>query len=348
MEKKVSANISHRPEAAARASDKQAGAADGASDVLVCIDETDAWKRAIPHARAVASAFGGEVVLVTVIETRENGRSQLDPVDWEIRKRRARTNLQNLAKEYATSECGIKTRTLEGNTIDQLCACASQRPQDITTVAGRGGTASLASQSHLAHVVDIDIGSVLMVPPDAEMPKGGKYRRIFVPLDGSPLAESAIPNAVALARSHEAELLLCHMMPDPGITVIGPSDESAEALQMQIRQRNMRTGKAYLKRIGGRVKDAGVQVKTVFVDSADVRRSLLEAARMHASDLIVMASHGQGGQPDVPTGHVAGFILHHSTIPVLMVRRQQGNGNTHAFSGVHSNGIRVPSKTNNG
>lgn len=344
----MSANTAEKPEAEPRAARNQGAPSDEPSNVLVCIDETDAWKASIPHALAVASSFGGEVVLVKVIETPENGTAQLDPVDWEIRIRKARTNLENLAKEYTTPECAVKTRTLEGNMIEQLCACASQKPQDITAVSGSGGTKSWTSRHNMARLVDFDIGSVLMIPPNVALSKQQTYRRIFVPLDGSPVAESAIPKAVALAKAHKSELVICHIMPDPGITVIGPSDEGSVSLQRQVRQRNRQTGKDYLSRVGGRVKDAGVPVTTVFIEGADARRSLLQAARKHAADLIVMASHGQGAQPDVPAGHVASFVLDHSTIPVLMVRKQYRNGDAHAFKDVRSSGVRVPTNSNNG
>ena len=56
----------------------------------------------------------------------------------------------------------------------------------------------------------------------------------------------------------------------------------------------------------------------------------------------------QSGQTDVATGHVTGFILDHSTIPVLMVRKQHLTEEAHTFSDVKSSGVRVPNKMNDG
>ena len=321
---------------------------DETSDVLVCVDDTDAWKSTIPHAQAIASSFGGKVVLIKVFERSGSGAPPIDPVDWEIRKRSSRSNLEKLAEDYSTSECEVCIKIVEGNLIDQLCACATQNPQDITAVLRNGHKNGWRARSRFGHMLDLDIGSVLMIPPDLKSAVPTKYNRIFVPLDGSKLAEAAIPSAISIAKAHGAEVLICHVTPDIGITVIGPSDEADRALQEQIRKRNRQTGKGYLKRIGSTLKDCGVPVSTVFIENGDVRRSLLDAAREHGADLLVIASHGQSGQTDVATGHVTGFILDHSTNPVLMVRKQRLTEEAHAFSDVKSSGIRVPNKMNDG
>lgn len=337
-----------QPDFASRDIKAPGAPSDESPDVLVYVDETESCKSSIPHAIAVASSFGGKVILVKVLETQENGSMPIDPVDWEIRKQTARTDLENLVKKYSMPECVVKIRTLEGNLIDQLCACASQKPQDIIAVSRNDSTEGLRSRHSMRHLVDFDIGSVLLIPSNVSASNPQKYKRIFVPLDGSPLAESAIPKAVAIAKAHDAEVLICHIMPDPGITVIGPLDKTAAALHKQVWLRNSQTGKDYLKRIASRLKDSKVPVKTVFVDLGDVRRSLLETADKHSANLIVIASHGQSAQSDVPSGHVASFVLDHSTIPVLMVRKQHRNVDAHTFSDVRSSGLRVPAKTNNG
>lgn len=162
---------SEKPDPAPGVLDKPGTAFDGSCDVLVCIDETGAWRGSILHAQAVASSFGGKVVLVKVIETPEQGMPQPDPVDWEIQKRMARTKLKNLAKEYSTPECAVEIRTLEGNLIDQMCACASQKPHDITAVSGNGGAKGRTFRHNMRRLVDFDIGPVLLTPPNVELSK---------------------------------------------------------------------------------------------------------------------------------------------------------------------------------
>ena len=346
----VSATSSGKEDPDASVSKAHGKSSDEKSDVLVCVDEADAdaWKTSVHHAQAIASSFGGQVVLIKVFERPESGVAPIDPVDWEIQKRSARSDLEKLAENCSTPECEVSIKTVEGDLIDQLCACATQNPQDITVLLRNGHMNGWRARSRIAHLVDLDIGSVLMIPPDVKSAEPTKYDRIFVPLDGSKLAEAAIPSAISIAKAHSAEVLICHVTPDIGITVIWPSDDADRALQEQIRKRNRQTGKGYLKRIGSTLKDCGVPVSTVFIENGDVRRSLLDAAREHGADLLVIASHGQSGQTDVATGHVTGFILDHSTIPVLMVRKQHLTEEAHTFSDVKSSGVRVPNKMNDG
>jgi nucleotide-binding universal stress UspA family protein len=344
----VSAKSPGKGDPTTAASTTQGKSYDATSDVLVCVDDTDAWKSSVPHAQAIAASFGGKVVLIKVFERSGSGAAPIDPVDWEIRKKSSKSDLEKLAENYSTPECEVCIKIVEGNLIDQLCACATQNPQDITVLLRSGHMNGWRARSRLGHLVDLDIGSVLMIPPDVKSAEPTKYDCIFVPLDGSKLAEAAIPSAIAIAKAHSGEVLICHVTPDTGVTIIGPSDEDSRALQEQIQKRNRKTGKGYLKRIGGTLRDCGVPISTVFIEKGDVRRSLLDAAREHGADLLVIASHGQSGQTDVATGHVTGFILDHSAIPVLMVRKQHLTEEAHAFSDVKSSGVRVPNKMNDG
>lgn len=321
---------------------------DVTSDVLVCVDDTDAWKSSVRAAQAIASSFGGKVILIKVFERGNSGVTPIDPVDWQIRMRSSKSDLEELAEKYSTPECEVSIKIVEGDLIEQLCACATQNLQDITAVIRSARTNGWRARSKTGHLVELDIGSILMIPPDVQPDEPVKFNRIFVPLDGSKLAEAAIPPAVSVAKAHGAQLLICHVTPDTGITIVGPSDEASLALREQVQRRNRQTGKEYLTRIDSTLKDTGVSVSTVFLENGDVRRSLLNAAREHGADLLVMASHGQSGQSDVPTGHVTGFILDHATVPVLMVRKQHLREGAHAFSDVESAGVRVPNKLNDG
>jgi nucleotide-binding universal stress UspA family protein len=62
--------------------------------------------------------------------------------------------------------------------------------------------------------------SLLVVPAhgaDGQRDGALLLRRILVPLDCSPRAEWVFPLATALARAHDAELILAHVVPEPEI-----------------------------------------------------------------------------------------------------------------------------------
>lgn len=311
-----------------------------ASGVVVCVDVGHDSRPMIGHAKAVAGAFGAGVVLVSVIETHGAGAEAIDPLDWEIRRREVSTHLANLAEEFSSEDCEIGVMVLEGQPADQICNCASNGSHDII-VMSRGSGEERWRTSKVAHgVIASNVGAILLVPADASAIKARGYSRVIVPLDGSSLAESAIPKAARLARAYRSELVLCHVTPEPVLTEIGPVDSEAVTLKERISQHNRRVGQGYLDRAKDSLKDAGVPVSTRLVIGGDARRMLVEAIADEIADIVVMASHGKSAHADVAVGDVAGFILDRSAVPVLMVR-QVGKHN-HIFRDASPESVRHP------
>ena len=72
------------------------------------------------------------------------------------------------------------------------------------------------------------------------------------------------------------------------------------------------------------VKDAcsaaGVACTGHTVESVSVWEAVVDYAKQHGCDLIVMASHGRRGVQALLLGSETNRVLTHSTIPVLVVR----------------------------
>lgn len=146
------------------------------------------------------------------------------------------------------------------------------------------------------------------------------YRCIVVPLDGSDLAESALPQAIDLARLTGAPIHLLHVVDVTRLERYGPyvlaleysgvepvlADEQAEA-------------KAYLQQVEARLSDAGLLV-TSEIRPGRVAREVVAALR--PGDLVVMASHGRGGLSRWLLGSVAEDVVRHATVPVLLVKAE--------------------------
>jgi nucleotide-binding universal stress UspA family protein len=187
--------------------------------------------------------------------------------------------------------------------------------------------------------------AILMIPDDALIEPDARYRRILVPLDGSARAETVLPVAVKLARAQNAELVLCYVLPDPGLTEVGTKDPETERLHALVRQRNEKTGKAYLDRIKKRLEYNGLKISIRISQGGDARRALIDVIAKEGADFVVMATHGQSGHRDVPIGDVARFIFDKATVPVLLVRYRNGRDANHAFGKVSSTGVRQPAGT---
>jgi nucleotide-binding universal stress UspA family protein len=137
-----------------------------------------------------------------------------------------------------------------------------------------------------------------------------EVRRILVPLDGSELAEAALPPARALAERLGATIVLLHVLErDAPREVHGEPhlDSSADA-------------SAYLAHLAEELRTAGV---TVDVDVherpvADVAGAIDQHAHELDADLIAMCAHGRTNPIDRFLGSIAERILRGGSIPILL------------------------------
>lgn len=153
------------------------------------------------------------------------------------------------------------------------------------------------------------------------------FQRILVPLDGSLLAESALPAAARIARATGAKLTLLR-------AVVPLEDLAWQAKGMamnigQVFERERAEASSYLQRIGAIEPLHGLNVHTQVVQGHPVQTILYEA-QTYAMDLIVMCSHGDSGVKRWMMGSVSRKVARHSHVPVLLLRPQD-NGTIAQF-----------------
>lgn len=138
------------------------------------------------------------------------------------------------------------------------------------------------------------------------------FRHILIPLDGSALAESALPVAEYLSRVLGARITLVHVIEKDAVASIHGErhltrHEEAEAYLEQIRQRAFPAGTP----VAMHVHELAVK---------DVAQGIVEHQDELAPDLIVMCSHGRGGLRDLLFGSIAQQVITSGRVPVLLVR----------------------------
>ena len=144
------------------------------------------------------------------------------------------------------------------------------------------------------------------------------FRHFLVPLDGSTMAESALPVAVYLATCLGATVTLLHVL-ERG----APRTIHGEQHLQDVEQ-----AKAYLEKVALTWRTSGIVLDShVHPNSIDdVARSLAEhAAEMHA-DLIVVTTHGHGGLRGLIYGSIAQQVLRRGKVPTLVVRPSEDTG----------------------
>jgi nucleotide-binding universal stress UspA family protein len=146
------------------------------------------------------------------------------------------------------------------------------------------------------------------------------YRSVLVPLDGSSFGEQALPLAAGIARRAKAALQLVHVATPLDVAyaeaLLVPDPELEYALEK--RQRG------YLEQTAKRAESfAQLPVSTVLL-----RGEVASSIQLHAVgekvDLVVMTTHGRGALARFWLGSVADELVRHLTIPILLVRPQEG------------------------
>jgi nucleotide-binding universal stress UspA family protein len=153
---------------------------------------------------------------------------------------------------------------------------------------------------------------------------------ILVPLDGSVLAERALPFAEALAEASGSPLLLLcasYVANVPGLDV---ADEQA---------RMVTDSELYLRRVATRLRRQEFAVETC-APYGLARQVIVREARVRRAWLIVMATHGRGGLGRALYGSVADGVVRQAPVPVLLLRAWHSGDNKARLRG--SGPILVP------
>lgn len=148
------------------------------------------------------------------------------------------------------------------------------------------------------------------------------YNKILVPLDGSKLAECALPHVEELAKGCDTEEVILVSVTErvKGYRALEePSQPLGQRLIPEAFGKKEKQAQKYLDRIAKAMAAKGIKVSTeVLLWKPD--EAIVGYAKQSRCDLIIMASHGRSGVSRWAHGSVADKVLRASGIPVLMVR----------------------------
>ena len=142
-------------------------------------------------------------------------------------------------------------------------------------------------------------------------------KKLLVPTDFSPEAENAVKVAAQLARKHDCEIILLHMLELPFYNLAGnsPPTELPEAVFfMKLAHKKFETllAKDYL---------SGLTVHET-VDFNEIATGIVETSNKHNVDLIVMGSHGPEVVKEIFIGSNTEKVIRTSSTPVLVIKNE--------------------------
>ncbi len=132
--------------------------------------------------------------------------------------------------------------------------------------------------------------------------------KILVPLDGSEMAESALPIAREMAATNQAEIVLFHSDYPEELSTISEIEQAERANAI-----------AYLMATGSRELARGSAVTTAMLDGITAADAILAYSDRNDVDVIVMSTHGRSAAANALLGSTAARVAQESPIQVMLV-----------------------------
>jgi len=294
--------------------------------ILGPLDGSPAGEEALAHAAAVGRSQRARLTLLQVVEAGTSPTEAVaSGVDRRLQRAEAVAYLVEVAKRLAAEGVEATSEVAEGRAADEIVQRARAVAADLVVLAthGLGQAVGFPLGGTVQKVLSLAPCSVMLVRAAAVGPAPAArvaYRRILVPVDGSPSAEWALCLAASIAREHEAELLLLQVVPEVPVSSerIPPSPEELEILG-RLRVLREERGERYLRVMRAQFEASGLRVRSRLVSAGAVAPCIQGLADEERADLIVVSAHGVARAP-VRYGRVVQRLMTGSDVPLLVLQ----------------------------
>jgi nucleotide-binding universal stress UspA family protein len=292
--------------------------------MLVPLDGSSLAECVLPHAVALARAFGSRITLLQVLE-RAHAADQtrsVDPLGWHIRKAEAGAYLDGLVARL--QEAGLRTekRLLEGQAAERIVEFAHGQNVGLILLSshGRSGLSDWNVSSVVEKIILRACMPTMIVrayQPVSSGLTGLRYRQVLVPLDCSQRAECVLPLATTLAHFHESQVLLAHVVCRPEMVRRAPLTQEEVELANCLTERNREEASKCLERLRSELSP---DVQTHLLGSDSAAAALHDLVKQEDIDLVVLSAHGYSGGTKWPYGSVTLNFIVYGTTPLLIVQ----------------------------
>lgn len=289
--------------------------------ILIPLDGSALAEHVLDHVAWLATPAETEVVLVSAIETWRYAMAGTEFAWSDIL-----TPIREGAVEYIAAQCRrlqeasyqVTTRVVDGDAAQVILDLAQTDGADLIAMSthGRSGFVRWTLGSVAERVIHGARIPVFLVRETTE-PRQRKLQKILLPLDGSPIAEQALPEAQALAQANDAHILLLQViqkLDDESQRLLFKDEAAAKVTFGEWRAR----AESYLAGQSRQLDAAGVASDyRVVVDNPD--RAICALTKGNGVDLIVMGTHGRTGVKRWVYGSIANKVLRGASCPLLLV-----------------------------
>jgi len=150
------------------------------------------------------------------------------------------------------------------------------------------------------------------------------YRNILVPVDGSDTSARGLLEAIKLAKAGGARLRLVHVV---NTAVVALEYAAAYAELDNLPQKLRDNGEELLKQAESVVRQNDLQSESKLIGTTmdNTGELIVNQAKEWPADVIVMGTHGRRGLARLVLGSNAEYVLRHTPVPTLLVRKQSND-----------------------
>jgi nucleotide-binding universal stress UspA family protein len=295
--------------------------------ILVPLDGSLLAECVLPHVVAIARAFDARVILLRVLEkNKANGTAQMfDMLNWQINKTGAKLYLEKISARLQKFGLRIETAILEGLVAESITEYALSRGVKLVILSshGRSGLSQWGISSITQKIIFSAPTSLLIIraiQPAVSESIERQYNRIVVPLDGSRRAENVLPMVTLLARFHQSQIHIVHVVETPEMARQMPLTSEDVELSDRIVARNREEAIRYLDQAHLHSSLDGIDVQTRLLTSDNAAAALHELAEQESIDMVALSAHGYSGNNKWPYGSMVNNFILYSKVPLLIVQ----------------------------
>jgi len=289
--------------------------------VLIPLDGSGLAEQVILHLLRFITPDQTELLLMTALPS--SSRPQIEatanfitPETAVTKDHKVREQLHGITQELGQIGFNVMERLLSGAPAESILRLAEETFVDLIAMSthGRTGLRRALLGSVADEVVCNARPPVFLAPAAITTQPDSAPRSILLPLDGTSLAEAAIPVAQQFAQNTGATLSLIHII-KPNHPGHGQQHDPESAAEQSSTQQTT----SYLERIQLQLQLANVP-SHYQIASGDPAEAIIRTMHTENSDLVVMSTHGRSGVERIIHGSVASQIIGNTPCPLLLIR----------------------------
>ncbi|HEU0113175.1 MAG TPA: universal stress protein [Thermomicrobiales bacterium] len=234
------------------------------------------------------------------------------------RRAAAQADLDRACRRLAADRLRCTSDIVEGDPAAQILRVAAEQYVDLIAMTshGRGAVGRAVFGSVADRVARHAPTPTLLVRPGAaDHAAPLRIKRVVVPLDGSELAEAALPAAAVLAERLAAPIVAMQAV-DAELVHAPLANLDLPDLGEQVARARLEATRTELQTVVDRLRKQGLMASAEALDGSPF---FVLAEALRPDDLLVLTSHGRGGVQRWLLGSVAEKLTRTAPCPVLLV-----------------------------